>query len=611
MRDYVSGNWGFLLVFGIEASVFPRALVLALPNAIICFVLSTIIQSGEPTKEDSDRAKAAIELLSAFTSVLFFVLYFRSNVAYSRWWEGGTLLQQTRGEWFNAYSSLIAFSSTDPHMVDKVEEFHHLLARLMSMLFCAGLQQVSPDKNCPFEILSTQGVEKESLQFLSESPDKVEVLLQWIQRSTILNMSTGILPIPPPVMSRAFQEISRGIVNLQNARKIADFPFPFPYAQTSIVMLLLHWVTCPIFASMMLDRYLASISVFFAVFFVWCINFIALQLEYPFGEGDNDLPMQQFQRDWNKSVGTLLAKQAQHPPKFDFNPNFHRKLEIVMSDGSSSKKNRITMTPGFWNRDGVSEKRRASHRNSFCPQGLEAIPGADREAPESVISDASADGRSSPGVGPSPRPSVAQDQGAQAPEKEKDALSSAGTETRADSASLHPASTLGAATILEKKELDAATTALEARLESVASPEAAHGGSVVPPPPMEVSEQSLEVQGRILDVPPPPLTLENGRGPTEALPAKEAPDDGLENEEDTDIQFEFDDDDRIPSHGGPVITPQASPERKALVNWQRTVNVRVDGVPMPTLPTPNTGCTVPVHDSGSLYSGEPRYRQRP
>ena len=26
----------------------------------------------------------------------------------ARWWEGGTLLQQTRGEWFNCFSSLVA-----------------------------------------------------------------------------------------------------------------------------------------------------------------------------------------------------------------------------------------------------------------------------------------------------------------------------------------------------------------------------------------------------------------------------------------------------------------------------------------------------------------------
>merc|ERR1719238_2612861 len=89
-----------------------------------------------------DRAKNAMQMLTVFTSIQFFVLFFRSNVAYDRWWEGGTLLQKTRGEWFNSYSSLVAFSAVDPKMAPKVEEFHHLLARLMSLLFCAALQQV-------------------------------------------------------------------------------------------------------------------------------------------------------------------------------------------------------------------------------------------------------------------------------------------------------------------------------------------------------------------------------------------------------------------------------------------------------------------------------------
>lgn len=45
----------------------------------------------------------------------------------------------------------------------EVIEFHHLLARLMSLLFCCALQQVSPMKDRPFEILDTQGIELESL----------------------------------------------------------------------------------------------------------------------------------------------------------------------------------------------------------------------------------------------------------------------------------------------------------------------------------------------------------------------------------------------------------------------------------------------------------------
>mmetsp|Transcript_33214 Transcript_33214/g.51686 ORF Transcript_33214/g.51686 Transcript_33214/m.51686 type:complete len:624 (-) Transcript_33214:212-2083(-) len=344
MRNYTSGNWGFQIVWGLTGSVFPRAFAMALPNAIFCYFLSDYLYHGDfPDPSDTvDRAKYAIEMLAVFSTVMFFVLFFRSNVAYSRWWEGGTLLQKTRGEWFNSYSSLIAFSSTDPKMASKVEEFHHLLARLMSLLFCAALQQCSPNKDRAFEVMSCAGIEKESLTFLAQSSDKVEVILQWIQRSTIINMQNGILPIAPPVMSRAFQEISRGIVNLQNARKIADFPFPFPYAQMSMVMLGIHYVSTPIFASMMTQRTLAPLVCFLVVFFLWCVNFIALQLEYPFGERDNDLPMVQFQRDWNKSIATLLHQRAQKPPRFTM-ANAHRNLELQMSDGSSSPQRRISL----------------------------------------------------------------------------------------------------------------------------------------------------------------------------------------------------------------------------------------------------------------------------
>jgi len=340
MRNYRSGKWGFTLIWGLRASVFPQAFVLALPNAIIAWFLS---DARRPTDHDEEVAKNAVLLQAAFTSVLFWVLYFRSTVAYNRWWEGGTLLQQTRGEWFNAYSSLIAFSSTDPKMAHAVEAYHHQLARFMSLLFCSALQQVSPDPERPFEVLDGTGLDPESLQFLSQSSDRVEVILQWIQRSTIINMSTGILPIPPPVMSRAFQEISRGIVNLQNARKIADFPFPFPYAQTSIVMLLVHWAISPIISSLMLNKWMAAGTSFASIFFLWCMNYTALQLESPFGKEANDLPMDQMQSDWNKSVGTLLANRAQYPPTFQFDAQMHRRLNLRMSDGSQSLKKRMTV----------------------------------------------------------------------------------------------------------------------------------------------------------------------------------------------------------------------------------------------------------------------------
>jgi len=357
MRFYRSGKWGFALVWGLRASVFPYALALAVPNSILAYIIGEFLEDAIGDKEQ-DAAKYAQSIWVGFTSVLFFVLYFRSNVAYDRWWEGGTLLQKTRGEWFNAYSSLIAFSSTDPKMAEQVEKYHHMLARMMSLLFCHALQQVSPDRNRPLEVIDPTGIEPQHLQFLKESSDKVEVILQWIQRSTVMGMQSGVLPIPPPVMSRAFQEVSRGIVNLQNARKIAEFPFPFPYAQTSIVMLLIHWIMMPILSSMLLPKLLSAFTCFAVIFFLWCINYIALQLEQPFGSDANDLPMLQMQQDWNKSVGTLLVKRAQRPPDFEFDPPLHRQLQISMSDGSTETARRMTLPAGYMLVDGIEPKKK-------------------------------------------------------------------------------------------------------------------------------------------------------------------------------------------------------------------------------------------------------------
>lgn len=149
-------------------------------------------------------------------------------------------------------------------------------------------------------------------------------------------MNDGVLPVAPPVLSRAFQELSRGIVNLQNARKIADFPFPYPYAQVSILMLLLHWGLMPFWCSMLLSKTMAAGTSFVVIFFLWCLNFIALQLEAPFGDEPNDLPMDQMILDWNNSLCTLLSPRSQRPPAFEFDPATHDRWITSLSNSIPS-----------------------------------------------------------------------------------------------------------------------------------------------------------------------------------------------------------------------------------------------------------------------------------
>eukprot|EP00931_Biecheleriopsis_adriatica_P053144 TRINITY_DN31075_c0_g1_i1.p1 TRINITY_DN31075_c0_g1~~TRINITY_DN31075_c0_g1_i1.p1 ORF type:complete len:549 (+),score=80.25 TRINITY_DN31075_c0_g1_i1:95-1741(+) len=343
MIDYRAGTWGFSVAFShLRGSLVPKALAMAIPNCSLTFLMSTLLRSPDADDIDAsvvtnfheDTSADALTVISSFTTVMLFILYNRSRISYNRWWEGGTLLQKTRGEWFNAFSSVMAFTSTKPDLQPQVDAYTQLLARLMSLLMCCGLQQVSPNRDRPFEIIDLEGIDVGSMEFLNTAPDKVEVILQWIQRSMVLHMGTGVLPVAPPILSRAFQEVSRGIVNLQNARKVADFPYPYPLAQISMILQILHWAMFPVAAALAMPRMWATMFSFFSIFVLWCIHFNAIELEFPFGSKANDLPMEEFQLEWNHSICTLLDKRACCPPDFSYDPLVHDKMSFAMSDAS-------------------------------------------------------------------------------------------------------------------------------------------------------------------------------------------------------------------------------------------------------------------------------------
>merc|ERR1712048_1083905 len=61
----------------------------------------------------------------------------------------------------------------------------------------------------------------------------------------------------------------------------------------------------------------------------------ALDLEFPFGDRVNDLPMHDMQQEWNNSICALLDKRASQPPKFNYDPAAHNDIKIAMSDASA------------------------------------------------------------------------------------------------------------------------------------------------------------------------------------------------------------------------------------------------------------------------------------
>jgi len=137
-------------------------------------------------------------------------------------------------------------------------------------------------------------------------------------------------------LSRVFQELSRGIVNLNNARKIKEFPFPFPWPQMITALLIIQFWVTPLLAGIGIKSWLLAAAVtFLSTFSSFGIHYIAQELENPYGDDPNDLPLREMQRDMNRSLRRLLEPQALLPPTFALDPDVRVSL------------NRLTTTAGI------------------------------------------------------------------------------------------------------------------------------------------------------------------------------------------------------------------------------------------------------------------------
>ncbi|CAJ1349757.1 unnamed protein product [Effrenium voratum] len=402
MIVYEAKAWTLLMILRIRGSVFPKGLRWAVPNAIFAALLHDLLRRFAPDHNSNGLPDFAeqmdgVEVMwSGYTFVLGFLVVFRNNQAYSRFWEGATLISQVRGEWFNAVSSLFAFASRKPEKAEKVLEFKQLLVRLASMMYCAALQQVcDTDADDSVEILDTEGIAPGHLEFLLEAHDQCEVLLQWVQQLIVESADGGVLDVPPPILSRAFQELSRGIVTLNNARKIKDIPFPFPYAQMLVCMLTVHWVVTPMLASLVVATWWwAAFMSFLVTGSFWCLMYIAIEIDQPFGADANDLPIKEMMRDYNRSLLSLLHSAAQKAPSFSSMPKSPmfvqskeacltfsaRKRLMSYSDGALDRHSKRSL-PSVFTAVPSMEVPRPSTPEESCAKPAIPEEGADCEKP--------------------------------------------------------------------------------------------------------------------------------------------------------------------------------------------------------------------------------------
>eukprot|EP00403_Amphidinium_massartii_P044774 CAMPEP_0178465784 /NCGR_PEP_ID=MMETSP0689_2-20121128/51541_1 /TAXON_ID=160604 /ORGANISM="Amphidinium massartii, Strain CS-259" /LENGTH=552 /DNA_ID=CAMNT_0020092737 /DNA_START=381 /DNA_END=2039 /DNA_ORIENTATION=+ len=229
-----------------------------------------------------------------------------------------------RAEWFDACSALTAFMRFSKEDPSKVMEAKNILIRLFSMLHAAALaeleevngEDVENIRAFTFNLIDIRGIDEESLRTLKRSPFKVELIFEWIQNYIVECITTGVLSIPPPILSRAFQEAANGMVAFHDALKITYIPFPFPYAQTCDCLLFFHLMVAPVVTSQWVQSApWAGLFVFVQVFILWSLNFIAVEIENPFGTDANDLDGEFMQDEMNTQLLMLLQNHSAKLPR--------------------------------------------------------------------------------------------------------------------------------------------------------------------------------------------------------------------------------------------------------------------------------------------------------
>lgn len=312
-------------VFKIKGSVFPFGFGVALPAASWAWVLKYLMTRGyfeglEDFVQDNS-------VWGSFNFLVGFLVVFRTSQSYNRFWDGCTATHKMRAEWFDACSALISFCRHSEESYVKINRFQRLLVHLFSMLHAVALAEIE-DCNSEvlddimaykFEVLDCKVFDDESLKAVRDSDCKTELVFQWIQMAIVDNIKTGVLSIPPPILSRAFQELANGMVAAHDAIKISCIPFPFPYAQTCDLLLIMHWILCPLVVAPWVTSEWWSFSFCFAqVFCMWTMNRIAVEIENPFGADSNDLDGEDMQMEMNRHLSLLLSPSTKKTPHLVF-----------------------------------------------------------------------------------------------------------------------------------------------------------------------------------------------------------------------------------------------------------------------------------------------------
>lgn len=195
-----------------------------------------------------------------------------------------------------------------------------------------SIQYMKDHWDMPVTVVGAVG--QQEFKELTNSHHRVHLVLAWINEHVAKLQK--LLDTPPPILSRVFQELSNGALGYSHAEKLSDIPFPFVFAQLLALQVSLFAGIAPVIFTLLtgftwMTPFISSI----VVMCFWTLNEIAKELENPFGNEANNVPM----IDTHESfVEFLLELHGQRcPPERAYVAPEDRMRFTEWSSGSTSQ----------------------------------------------------------------------------------------------------------------------------------------------------------------------------------------------------------------------------------------------------------------------------------
>mmetsp|Transcript_51079 Transcript_51079/g.57075 ORF Transcript_51079/g.57075 Transcript_51079/m.57075 type:complete len:735 (+) Transcript_51079:122-2326(+) len=190
----------------------------------------------------------------------------------------------------------------------------------ISTFFGVGLTDVQRNKhNCSLPLPVIGGVSDAEIRFLqiARGPQaKTQLCFNWLTEFVIREHLAGSLGnVGPPIISRIIQFLGDGMIYYNHSRKIMFIPFPFVHEQLSVTFVIIMIFVIPFLMHQYTDEPLVGVSLTFLTVLCLCgINEVARDLENPFRNFPNELPLVTFQAQFNEALITIYA--GYHPDFF-------------------------------------------------------------------------------------------------------------------------------------------------------------------------------------------------------------------------------------------------------------------------------------------------------